>query len=116
MITRRIVVLPEPLGPMMTTRSPGATSRSSSRSTTLSPNALLMPRMHMAGVVGSGAFVANALLQTADAPGGRDADDEEAHADEQIGLDGTEGPTRDGSGEEQHAGDLDRGTERRVLE
>jgi hypothetical protein len=42
--TRRIVVLPEPEGPMMAIFSAGATSKSSSRSTCRSPKLLVTLR------------------------------------------------------------------------
>src|SRR6478609_7865705 len=51
MSRRRIVVLPEPDGPMSVTRSPLATLKLSPSSTTLSPKRLMTSRNSMAGVV-----------------------------------------------------------------
>jgi hypothetical protein len=100
-MTRRIVVLPDPDGPMITTRSPGSTSRSSSRSTTLSPKALSTPRIRTPAAplgetsmsVGRWSQVrsyAMRFLQSSDQPGRREADQQEADTDEQVGLDRAE--------------------------
>ena len=105
--TRRIVVLPDPRRADDDVRSPGSTLRSRSRSTTLSPKALCTPRKRTAAaplaetsVVGSagtsGAFVGNALLQSADQPGGRQADEQEPGTGEQERLDLPEGVAADG--------------------
>src|SRR6202022_1335631 len=46
---RRRVVLPEPLGPITTTTSPGATESDTSRSTSTAPKRLLMPEISSIG-------------------------------------------------------------------
>src|SRR5713101_1461566 len=46
---RRRVVLPEPLGPITTTTSPGATESDTSRSTCTRPKRLLMPEISSIG-------------------------------------------------------------------
>src|SRR6266404_962337 len=46
---RRRVVLPEPLGPITTTTSPGATASETSRSTSTAPKRLLMPEISSIG-------------------------------------------------------------------
>src|SRR5690554_5479394 len=105
MITRRIVVFPEPDGPMMTTRSPGSTSRSRSRSTTLEPKALVTPRMRtpaaplverwsvsgvVSGAVVSGALIGHLPLESTDEPGCGQAGHEEPDSHEEVGLDRAE--------------------------
>src|SRR5690606_23279253 len=51
MMRRRIVVFPDPLGPMRVTRSPGLTVKFSPSSTVWSPNRFSTSRNSMAGVV-----------------------------------------------------------------
>src|SRR5216684_3648423 len=46
---RRSVVLPEPLGPITTTTSPGATDSDTSRNTSTAPKRLLMPEISSIG-------------------------------------------------------------------
>src|SRR3982074_2131989 len=53
MSSRRIVVLPDPDGPISVTCSPGATVKSRSESTTLSPNRFSTPSNTIMGSDGS---------------------------------------------------------------
>src|SRR5262249_46955361 len=92
--SRRIVVLPEPLGPMSVTRSPGATEKSSSRSTTLSPKRLTtlskrmpsVPADPPSGRTSAESVVAIAELQASQEERGQDADEDEQHADDRHRL------------------------------
>src|SRR5437764_13270769 len=97
---RSTVVLPEPLGPMMETRSEGLTSRSSSRRTIVVPNRLLVLRKltiedGASSMVSEGdpvlARVRNTPLPRAKEDRRRAAHDQEQDADDGEGRGGPEG-------------------------
>src|SRR5690606_41690174 len=67
MTSRRMVVLPDPLGPMRVTRSPLATSKSRWSNTVLSPDFLPTFSSRMAGVA---SVAGKAVLQSAHEEGG----------------------------------------------
>src|SRR5688572_26445992 len=90
MITRRIVVLPEPEGPMITTFSLGATVRSRSFRTWFSPKERLIFSSRTMSRRPSGSFVAISPLQVADEERGRNAHGQEQHPHERERLDGPE--------------------------
>src|SRR5262245_14331557 len=96
--SRRIVVLPDPLGPIRATFSPAATWRSIPSSTLREPKAFVIPRIVTRGraargprcvPMGAAGSVDDrmALLQEAHRVRGEVADDEVEQADEGQGLD-----------------------------
>src|SRR5690606_25670375 len=87
--TRRMVVLPEPDGPMIEILSPLFTEKSSSRRTWLSPQFLLTLSKRTIGSPGVPSSVDGAIagLQSTQNEGARDADDEEQQCRDGEGLD-----------------------------
>src|SRR5919109_1360685 len=119
-----MVVLPDPLGPMSVTRSPGATSKSSSRSTTLSPKRLTTLSKRMIGSplprapVGAtpGAFsVSKAYLQLSQCDGRGIARRQEDQAGEGDRLEVAEADRADRLGALHHLRDGDQRQERCLL-
>src|SRR5690606_25042995 len=113
MSRRRIVVLPEPDGPIRVTRSPAATEKSSPSRTTLSPKRLPTPWNWMAGFV---AVSGKAVLHSADEERGRVAHQEEQQAGEGDRLHVTEVASAVGLCGGVHLDHVDEGEERRLLE
>src|SRR3546814_10767056 len=101
MSARRIVVLPEPDGPMITTFSLDWTDRSSWSSTTLSPKRLTTLSMWTIAsgaddeVSGSGSLEGMTLLQESYEDGERDAHEQEQDAGDREGLHAPEGVALD---------------------
>src|SRR5690625_3852439 len=89
MTRRRIVVLPEPLGPMSVTRSPLATSKLRSLSTVLPPNRLTTFSKRMTGVL---SVAGKAVLQFPDEDRGGVAGRQEDEPGQGEGLHVAEGP------------------------
>src|SRR3954467_1406104 len=121
--SRRIVVLPDPLGPISVTRSPGATEKSSSRRTTLSPNRLTtfsnrMPCAPLSDTASSEAesVVAISGLQATYEDGGQDADDHEQHPDHGYRLQEVEVVRALRERRLEQLRDVDPQQQRRVLE
>src|SRR5262245_35115020 len=119
---RRIVVLPDPLGPMRVTRSPGATLKSRSRSTVRLPNLLTTLSKDTIGSPllrcepATGSEVAISTLQQSNRDSGDDADDEEEDADQRVRLGVVEGRRRIHIGVEEQFGDGDRRQQRHFFE
>src|SRR5690606_7211998 len=118
MITRRMVVLPEPDGPMITTFSLGATVRSRSFSTWFSPNERLIFSSWTIGrwPLPSASLVAIAFLQVSDEQGGRNAHRQEHESHHGEGFDGSEGAGSDALGLQEDATGGDGDGQRSVLE
>src|SRR3546814_326589 len=120
--TRRIVVLPEPDGPMITTFSLDWTDRSSWSSTTLSPKRLTTLSMWTIAsgaddeVSGSGSLEGMTLLQESYEDGERDAHEQEQDAGDREGLHAPEGVALDLLGDGEDADHGDRRRQGRVLE
>src|SRR5437879_10292878 len=83
--SRRIVVLPDPLGPMRVTNSPGATVKSSSRSTTWSPYFLTTPSKRIISAL------SDTTLQPSHQYRRGVADQQEQQAGQRVRLDHPEG-------------------------
>src|SRR5690606_15075347 len=113
MTSRRMVVLPDPLGPMRVTRSPLATSKSRWSNTVLSPNFLTTFSNRMAGVV---SVAGKAVLQSAHEEGGGVAGREEDQPGEGEGLGVGEGAGAVVLRRPDHLRDGDDKEERGVLE
>src|SRR5919108_385417 len=111
-----MVVLPDPLGPISVTRSPGATWKSSSRSTTLSPNRLTtfsnrmmgspLPRAPV-GAVPRARSVSKAHLQLSQCDGGGVARRQEDQAGKGDRLEVAEADRADRLGALHHLRDGD---------
>src|SRR5690606_38222421 len=108
MITRRIVVFPEPDGPMITTFSLGATVRSRSLRTWFSPNERLIFSSRTMSRGPSDSLIAISPLEVADEERGRDAHRQEEHAHDRVGLHRSEAPGRLRLGFEEDAAGSDR--------
>src|SRR5690625_1026983 len=131
--SRRIVVLPDPLGPMSVTRSPGWTEKSSSLSTMLLPYRLTTLSKRISSPPGvssadctpavSVMFLLAVLsdccitaLQTSDDDRGRHTHGQEEQPCQGVGLHAAEGLGADRLGHEHHLGHGDSEQVRRVLE
>src|SRR5690625_5561085 len=110
--SRRMVVLPEPLGPMSVTRSSLAIWKLRSLSTVLSPNRLTTFSNRMTGVSVAG----KAVLQFPDEDRRGVAGGEEDEAGQGEGLDVEEGPRSVVLRGPDHLRDEDDEQERGVLE
>src|SRR5699024_9354056 len=124
MTRRRIVVLPDPLGPMSVTRSPGVTSKFSCDSTVWSPKRFSTSSKRMTGVpsacelglwVVSGS-VDKGFLQLSDGHGRDEACDEEDQASQGEGFVVAEGARSVLLGFGDHLHDVDGEQVGRVLE
>src|SRR5689334_19189645 len=126
--SRRIVVLPEPDGPIRVTCLPESTEKSSRSRTVLSPNRLVTCSSRISSLPSTGglawasgsfirgASVDKASLQSSQKKGGQIGNDDEGHADHREGL----GELEVLLGEEpclaEHLQHGDRHQHRRVLE
>src|SRR5690606_11070025 len=113
MSRRRIVVLPDPLGPMRVTRSPLATVKLSWSSTVWSPNRLTTSWNTIAGWAPS---VGKLLLQSAHEHRGRVAGQQEEHPGHGERLDVVEVAPAVLARGRHHLADADDDEERGVLE
>src|SRR5690625_7177380 len=95
--SRRIVVVPEPLGPMRVTRSPRATSKFKPSSTVVGPNFFTTSWKRMMG-----SLVGKAVLQFAHEDGRGVTRGQEDPAGDGEGLDGLEGVDGDVGGGADH--------------
>src|SRR5690625_5542424 len=95
--SRRIVVVPEPLGPMRVTRSPRATSKFRPSSTVVGPNFFTTSWKRMMG-----SLVGKAVLQFAHEDGRGVTRGQEDQAGDGEGFDVPEGVAPDVAGVDNH--------------
>src|SRR5699024_6378520 len=114
---RRMVVLPEPEGPMRVTRSPRSTEKFRSFSTALSPNRFSTSRNSMTGGGASDSVgVGQTFLQSMDEYGRDVAGNQKDHAGDGNSFDIAVGEPTDLQGRRDHLHDGNSNQKRGVFE